>query len=415
MESFLKIEAESDFSLENIPFGVFSLKTENQNQRRCATRIGNYVIDLSYLEKMKLLNIHSEKMVFDQPTLNSFMELGKPVWISVRNDVRKLFTKGSEVECITKNLSLFAFDVSFCDLHLPVHIGDYTDFYSSRDHAYNVGVMFRGPENALQPNWLWLPVGYHGRSSSIVVSPSVFSRPSGQIKGPNDAKPKHEKSKKMDFELEIGMIVGKKNILGEPIDIKNAEEHIFGFVLLNDVSARDIQNWEYVPLGPFTAKNCITVISPWIVQAEALKPVYQKLPVQDPEPLDYLNDPKYGSYNVNLDVTLKTPTSEKEHLITQSNMKYLYWSFGQQLSHHTVTGCNMNVGDLLGSGTISGKDKKESGSFLELSNNGKEPMVFENGEKRAFWEDGDTIILKGHANVNGKRVGFGDCITKMTP
>lgn len=415
MDPFIPVSPDSDFSLQNLPFGVFHLKSQPTSSARCATRLGEFVIDLAYLETSKAIKPPSDHPVFNKPTLNEFIALGKDAWAKLRAELQAIFTKDSSfANTFSCRLMEFAFRVQDVEMLLPIQIGDYTDFYSSRDHAYNVGVMFRGPENALQPNWLWLPVGYHGRASSVVVSPATFARPSGQIKGPTDAKPRHEKSKKMDFELEVGMIVGKSNKLGEPIPIGSAEDHVFGFVILNDVSARDVQNWEYVPLGPFTAKNCITVISPWIVTAEALKGAYQKLPPQDPEPLEYLSDANHGSYDVALDVVLKTAGGDKEHLISKSNMKYLYWSFKQQLVHHTVTGCNMNVGDLLGSGTISGKERKEAGSFLELSWNGKEPLVFESGEQRTFWEDDDTIIIRGSTVINGQRIGFGECVAKMT-
>lgn len=415
MNTIVELSPDSEFGLQNIPFGVFHLKSQQSTAARCGTRIGEFVIDLAFLEANKAINVHENSKFFNRPNLNAFISLGKDTWSRVRKELQTILTKDSPfAHSFSCRMAEFVFPVSEVVMMLPVAIGDYTDFYSSRDHAYNVGVMFRGPENALQPNWTWLPVGYHGRASSIVVSPATFARPSGQIKGPNDDKPKYEKSKKMDFELEIGMIVGRPNNLGEPIAIDKANEHIFGFVLLNDVSARDIQNWEYVPLGPFTSKNLITVISPWIVTAEALQPVFHKLPPQDPAPLDYLKDPNYGSYDVTLDVVLKTSKSDKEQLISRSNMKYLYWSFPQQLTHHTVTGCNMNVGDLLGSGTISGKERKEAGSFLELSWNGKEPLTLEGGEQRTFWEDNDTIILKGSTNVGHQKVGFGECVTKMT-
>lgn len=415
MKSFLNINPDSEFHLNNLPFGIFHLKSEDPQKARCATRLGDLVIDLAYLENHNFLNLGQAQQVFNHATLNSFIELGKTSWSQTRLLLTSLFTDKSPFSCDwSTHAPLVSHSIDQCVMLLPVQIGDYTDFYSSRDHAYNVGVMFRGPENALQPNWLWMPVGYHGRASSVVVSPATFSRPSGQTKGPNDAQPKFEKSKKIDFELEVGMIVGKSNKLGQPIDIKQAEDHIFGFVLLNDVSARDIQNWEYVPLGPFVAKNFITVISPWVVTAEALKRTYKPLEPQNPAPLDYLNDPHYGSYDIELDVVLKTKLSPVEHLISKSNMKYLYWSFNQQIAHHTVTGCNMKVGDLLGTGTISGKDKKEFGSFLELSWNGKDPMSLEGGETRTFWENDDTLILKGHAVVDGQKIGFGDCVTKMT-
>lgn len=415
MSAIVELAADTEFGLENIPFGVFHLKSQTAAAARCGTRLGDFVIDLAFLETNKAISVHETTRVFAQPNLNAFMALGKGTWSHVRKELQTILAKDSPfAHTFSCRMMEFVFPLSEVVMVMPVAIGDYTDFYSSRDHAYNVGVMFRGPENALQPNWTWLPVGYHGRASSIVVSPATFPRPSGQIKGPNDDKPKFEKSKKMDFELEIGMIVGQPNNLGEPISIEKAKDHIFGFVLLNDVSARDIQNWEYVPLGPFTSKNLITVISPWIVTAEALQPVFNKLPPQEPAPLDYLKDPDYGSYDVTLDVLLKTSKNNKEQLVSRSNMKYLYWSFSQQLTHHTVTGCNMNVGDLLGSGTISGKERKEAGSFLELSWNGKEPVTLESGEQRTFWEDEDTIILKGSTSIGGQKVGFGECVTKMT-
>ena len=324
MSSFLEIDPNSDFSLHNIPFGVFSLNKDPSQPPRCATRIGDLVIDLSYLEKSHFLKFPSAHPVFDKPDLNSFIALGKSVWDSTRETIKQLFATGSPHECaLTSPTSDYIHSIVDCKMHLPVSIGDYTDFYSSRQHAYNVGVMFRGVENALQPNWLWMPIAYHDRSSSVVVSPTSFNRPSGQIKGPNDAQPRFAKSQKMDFELEVGMIIGKSNPLGTPIDINHSQDHIFGFVLLNDVSVRDVQNWEYVPLGPFTGKNCITVISPWIVQTEALRKSFVKLPPQDPQPLDYLKDSNYGAFDVKLDVSLMTPQSNKEQLISSSNMKHL--------------------------------------------------------------------------------------------
>lgn len=415
MKPFLDIPADSEFSLHNIPFGVFHLKGEEPSRARCATRLGDFVIDLAFLELKKALVVHEGHPVFRKHTLNDFMSLGKAVWSKTRAELIKMFTDGSEFATSFKCQAMeFVYPLDQVVMVLPVSIGDYTDFYSSRDHAYNVGVMFRGPENALQPNWLWLPVGYHGRASSIVVSPATFSRPSGQVKGPTDEKPRYDKSRKMDFELEVGMIVGQSSHLGEPINIHKAQDFVFGFVLLNDVSARDVQNWEYVPLGPFTAKNMITVISPWIVTAEALHGAFHPLPPQNPPPLDYLADPHYGSYDVTLDVTMRPENAPKETLVCRSNMKHLYWSFTQQLTHHTVTGCNIKVGDLLGSGTISGKDRKEAGSLLELSWNGKEPLTLEGGEQRTFWEDGDTVVMRGHTVIDGHKVGFGECVTKMT-
>ena len=412
METFLDIQSDSGFGLNNIPFGVFRLISEDDHKSRCCTRIGNYVIDLSVLEAQNKLG-DSVTHVFNKPYLNDFMEQGKIRWDAVRRIIQELFSKGSDLQH-SDILSHLLYNMNDCLLLLPCRVGDYTDFYSSKNHAFNLGCMFRGKENALQPNWIWMPVGYHGRASSIVVSPASFVRPSGQLKNPDEPKPYVGKSKKMDFELEMVTVMGKSNKLGEPIDIKDANEHIFGYLLMNDVSCRDIQNWEYVPLGPFTAKNCITVVSPWIVTKEALEPFKIQLPEQDPEPLDYLKDPNLSSFDINLNVYLKNDKLEKPDLITISNMKYLYWSPAQQISHHTVTGCNLQVGDMLGSGTISGLDQnKESGSFIELSWNGKQPLQLSNGDSRSFWEDGDTIIITGKAVKEDKVISFGECLATI--
>jgi len=322
METFLDIQSDSGFGLNNIPFGVFRLISEDDHKSRCCTRIGNYVIDLSVLEAQNKLG-DSVTHVFNKPYLNDFMEQGKIRWDAVRRIIQELFSKGSDLQH-SDILSHLLYNMNDCLLLLPCRVGDYTDFYSSKNHAFNLGCMFRGKDNALQPNWVWMPVGYHGRASSIVVSPASFVRPSGQLKNPDEPKPYVGKSKKMDFELEMVTVMGKSNKLGEPIDIKDANEHIFGYLLMNDVSCRDIQNWEYVPLGPFTAKNCITVVSPWIVTKEALEPFKIQLPEQDPEPLDYLKDPNLSSFDINLNVYLKNDKLEKPDLITISNMKYLY-------------------------------------------------------------------------------------------
>ena len=299
-------------------------------------------------------------------------------------------------------------------MEMPIAIGDYTDFYSSKNHAYNVGVMFRGPDNALQSNWLHLPVGYHGRASSVVISGTDIIRPKGQVSA-DDKVPSWSQCKRLDFELEIGAVVGRSNKLGQPIKVKDAADHIFGFTLLNDWSARDLQKWEYVPLGPFNAKNFATTISPWIITAEALEPFKTKLPEQVPEPLPYLKDPENYSYDVELNVTLKTAAMSEPTQISKSNFKYMYWSANQQLTHHTVTGCNMNVGDLLGSGTISGTEKGSFGSLLELCWNGKEPIKLPNGEERTFLVDGDILNLEGVCHGSGFTIGFGECSGKVLP
>lgn len=278
---------------------------------------------------------------------------------------------------------------------LPCKIGDYTDFYSSKNHAYNVGCMFRGPDNALQPNWVHLPVGYHGRASTVRLSGEPVRRPKGQVSA-DRVNPKWSQCNRLDIELEMGIFVGKGNEIGTPIKIKDANDHIFGYTVLNDWSARDLQVWEYVPLGPFNAKNFLTTISPWIVTSEALAPFKLSLPAQDPTPLDYLKDSELRSFDIQLDVLIKTPKMEQEHLMAKSNLKYLYWSPAQQLTHHAVTGCNMNPGDLLGTGTISGTTKEEYGSMLELTWNGKEKIQLPNGEERVFLEDGDSVTLRGY-------------------
>lgn len=297
---------------------------------------------------------------------------------------------------------------------MPVFIRDYTDFYSSKNHAFNVGCMFRDPATALNPNWTHLPVGYHGRASSIVVSGTPIRRPKGQITV-DKVTPVWSQCNRLDLELEMGTIIGKSNKLGEPVKVNNARDHIFGYVLLNDWSARDLQVWEYVPLGPFNAKNFASTISPWVITPEALAPFKVALPEQDPKLLPYLQDSDLSSYNIDLKVVLKTPTLPAGHTISVSNMKYLYYSVPQTIAHHTVTGCNLNVGDMLGSGTISGTKKEEFGSMLELCWGGKETIQLPNGEERKFLLDGDAIVLQGECKGDGFTIGFGDCEGTILP
>lgn len=348
-KSILTIPEHSDFPLENVPFGVFHLETETPAQARCATIIGTNVIDLAAMEAQGCFNgplMSQTSKIFCAAGLNSFMELPRTHWREVRSTVQKLFAEGSDFIAAT-----VTHPEATCKMLLPCRIGDYTDFYSSKNHAYNVGCIMRGPENALQANWTWIPVGYHGRSSSVVISGTDIHRPYGQTIGPDDKEPQLTTSKRCDFELEMGVFYGgPSNGLGNRIDIGKAEENLFGMVLLNDWSARDVQKWEYVPLGPFTAKNQGTVISPWIVTMDALEPFRCKIDPQEPKPLAYLDDPKYGSYDVNLTVELKVPNGDGPEKIVDSNLKYMYWSMPQQLTHHAVTGCNMVAGDLLGSG-----------------------------------------------------------------
>jgi fumarylacetoacetase len=358
LKSFIHYSCDSHFPLENIPFGVFYPKLDHTKRARCGTRIGDFAIDLGYLENKKLFSgplfqklLHTNTKIFDQSTLNAFMKLGRDYWIEARNTIKGLLTKGSSVQedMETRNCAFYHInDVNMC---LPAQIGDYTDFYSSYHHAYNVGCIIRGKDNAIQPNWLHLPVGYHGRASSIVVSGNEMVRPRGQVKPADQPNPIFSETKRLDFELEMGAFLGGDlNKLGHPIKCSEAEKYIFGYVILNDWSARDIQTWEYVPLGPFGAKNFCTTISPWIVTIMALEEFRVPLQKQDPVPLNYLQDANLSSFKINLETKIKTPKMENYEVIVNSNFQYLYWSVAQQLTHHTVTGCNMNPGDLLGTG-----------------------------------------------------------------
>lgn len=354
----IQIPESTDFTIHNIPFGVFHLKSESPSKARCASRIGDFVIDLAALEADGHLASgafgEAEGPFFNQRTLNSFMDLSRNEWKSVRETLQNLLKSGSSIseELAKGGESSYLHNIGDVEMLLPATIGDYTDFYSSYNHAFNLGCMFRGPENAIMNNWLWLPVAYHGRASSVVVSGTDIIRPIAQKGPPNAEKPVWGASGRMDFELEVGTFIGNKgNKLGHPIKVEEAENYIFGITLMNDWSARDIQGWEYVPLGPFTAKNVGTVISPWIVTLEALEPFR----VSNPEPkipfLDYLKDPKYGSYDIDLQVFIQ-PQGKEESQVCTSNYKYLYWSMPQQVTHHTVTGCNLRTGDLFGSGKL---------------------------------------------------------------
>jgi fumarylacetoacetase len=341
------------------------------------------------------------------------MALGKNAWSEARQIISEMLRSDSSTLKENKALRQKALiERNKVNMVMPVDIGDYTDFYSSKYHASNVGTLFRGRENALTPNWLHLPVGYHGRASSVVISGTNVIRPKGQIKRNTDKEPIFAKSERLDFELEMGFLIGPGNNLGEPIAIENADEHIFGLVLVNDWSARDIQKWEYVPLGPFNAKNFITSISPWIVTLEALEPFRIKGENQNPKPLSYLQNKKDFSFDITLEVFLNN------YRISESNFKYMYWTMDQQLAHHTITGCNLRTGDLLASGTISGPEHHERGCMLELSwheEKGSIPIKLPNNEKRTFLEDNDEIVLTGYAQGNGYRVGFGQVSGKVLP
>lgn len=410
IECFLNIAPDSDFSVHNLPYGIFSYANKPP---RAGVAIGEYILDLSVLESKGLLPL-TGAAVFNRNTLNDFISLGRKAWQETRQRLQQLLDKNNpELRDNPELLNAALVKQADARMHLPVHVPGYTDFYSSREHAFNVGSMFRGPENALMPNWTELPVGYNSRASSVVVSGTDIVRPNGQIKLPDADRPVLAACKKLDFELETGFIVGKPTNLGEPVPIDQAHDHIFGMVLLNDWSARDIQQWEYVPLGPFNAKTFGTSISPWVVTMEALEPFRCKPTRQDPQPLPYLVESQNNNYDIDLQVAISV--DGRETVICDTNYKYMYWTMTQQLTHHTVSGCNVNVGDLMGSGTISGPEKSSYGSLLELTWNMTKPLTLNGGQTRNFIEDGDTIIMRGHCQKDGIRVGFGEVRGKVLP
>ena len=416
LKSWIEVNKDSDFPIQNIPFGVYSPK--EGGELHVATAIGDYVIDLAYLDEAGFfINTDIEETeAFHEPTLNAFMSLGQKAWKEARLIISRLLREDNTSFKDNDELKEIALiPMAETRMEMPVDIGDYTDFYSSREHATNVGTMFRGPDAALMPNWLHLPVGYHGRASSVVLSGTDIVRPKGQTKAVDAKEPAFGDSNRMDFELEMGVLIGSGNTLSEPIPVDEAENHVFGFTLVNDWSARDIQTWEYIPLGPFLAKNFATSISPWIITMEALEPFKCKSPKQDPKPFDYLNNKKNCNYDINLEIHLKAENMSESHIISKTNYNYLYWNMAQQIAHHTITGCNLRTGDLLASGTISGPEKDSRGSMLELSWNGKEPISLPNGEKRTFLEDGDIVTLKGWCEGKGYRIGFGECKGSILP
>lgn len=402
----IDIPENSDFSIHNIPFGIFSTKDRSP---RVGVAVGEHIMDLAAVAELDVFDFNTA--LLEKDTLNDFISLGKEITSRVRKKIQ--FWLKDDNSVLAGKPELFV-KQSDAQMHMPVSIGDYTDFYSSLEHATNVGKMFRDPENALLPNWKHIPVGYHGRASSIIVSGQPIHRPKGQTM-PNGAdSPIFGPTKRLDFELEIGFICGKDTQLGESVSTREAEDYIFGLVLFNDWSARDIQKWEYVPLGPFLAKNFASSISPWVVTLDALEPFRIKGPKQEPEVLPYLQFEGDKNYNINLEVSI-TPTSGEETTVCQSNFKHMYWNMSQQLAHHTVNGCNLNVGDMMASGTISGKEENSFGSMLELSWGGSKPIKLNDGTERKFIEDGDTVTLKGYAQNDDIRVGFGEVTTKVLP
>ncbi|NCG43779.1 MAG: fumarylacetoacetase [Proteobacteria bacterium] len=413
LQSFLPIPSHSDFPLGNIPFGSV---TRSGGVEVCASRIGDQVIDLSALQQLGYFDaLDLPNGLFNQSLLNDFIAMGQPTWRAVRSRLQALFSAGSALEG-SNHMHEIVLALTDVDVNLPIHIPDYTDFYSSIEHATNVGTMFRDPNNALLPNWLHIPVGYHGRSSTIMPSGTPIHRPNGQRKAPSDDKPTFGPSIKVDFELEIAFITGSGPTGGSSIAVDQAESHIFGLTLFNDWSARDIQQWEYVPLGPFLAKNFASSMSPWIVTLDALAPFRTPAPSQDDvQPLPYLQQDRSAcNLDIQLDVSI-TPEKGQATQVSTSNFKYMYWSMAQQLAHHSINGCLIQAGDTMASGTISGKDKGSYGSMLELSWNGTEPIVMKGGGQRSFIEDGDTVTMTGHAEKAGLRIGFGEVSAKLLP
>ncbi|MDF0716818.1 fumarylacetoacetase [Muricauda sp. 334s03] len=402
----IEIPENSDFSIHNIPFGIFSTQ---ERSPRVGVAVGEHILDLAAVAELDVFDFNTA--LLEKDTLNDFISLGKEITARVRKKIQYWLKDDNSV--LAGKPELFV-KQSEAQMHMPVAVGDYTDFYSSLEHATNVGKMFRDPENALLPNWKHIPVGYHGRASSIIVSGEPIHRPKGQTM-PNGAKsPAFGPTKRLDFELEIGFICGKDTQLGESVSTKDAEDYIFGLVLFNDWSARDIQKWEYVPLGPFLAKNFASSISPWVVTLEALEPFRISGPKQEPEVLPYLQYKGEKNYDINLEVDIQ-PEQGEETTVCFSNFKHMYWNMAQQLAHHTVNGCNINIGDMVASGTISGKEENSFGSMLELSWGGTKPIILKDGIERKFIDDGDTVKMRGYAQNGDIRVGFGEVSTKVLP
>jgi len=413
LRSFIPVDPTSDFPIQNLPYGVFS--TAALPTPRVGVAIGDHVLDLWELEQDCRLPL-CDLGVFSAPSLNPFMALGPKVWSRTRARISELLRHDNDE--LRDNPSLRGRALvsrAQAKLHLPFTIAGYTDFYSSKEHATNVGVMFRGKDNALQPNWLHMPIGYNGRASTVVVSGTRVRRPRGQLKPPNAEHPGFGPCKRLDFELEMGAVVGQPSPMGETLTEAQAEAMIFGFVLLNDWSARDIQQWEYVPLGPFQGKAFATSISPWVVTREALEPFRLHGPSQDPAPLPYLQQVQPNNYDLELEVGLRAASMNEAVNICHTNFKYMYWSSVQQLVHHASSGCAMNVGDLLGSGTISGPEKSQRGSLLEISWNGTAPIDLPGGLRRTFLEDGDLLVMRGWCQGVGYRVGFGEVEGTIAP
>jgi fumarylacetoacetase len=417
LKSFIDVSPASHFPIQNLPFGIFRPKTGGN--ARIGVAIGEMILDLSIIESAGLFSNSSflnHSSIFNQVTLNPFMALGRPAWREARSIISKLLRIDEPTLRDNQELrSRALINSKDVEMLLPVKVGGFTDFYSSKEHASNIGTMFRGKENPLMPNWLHLPVAYDARASTIVVSGTNFRRPMGQIKPPEVDCPVYDECQQLDTEIEVAFIIGTPNNFGEPISVEKAPEHIFGMVLLSDWSARDIQKWEYVPLGPFLGKNFCTSISPWVVTLDALEPFRVQGVAQEPEPLPYLRSSRDWNYDIALEFMIQTEKMQQPHPISSANYRGIYWDFCQQLAHHTMGGCNMATGDIFASGTISGQTSDSYGSIIELTWGGTKPIKLPNGEERKFLCDGDKIIINGWCQADGYRVGFGSLTGKVLP
>jgi fumarylacetoacetase len=415
LRSFVPVAPDSHFPIQNLPYCVF--RPRASGEPRVGVAIGEQVLDLAILHERGLLDVPpvGAERVLHRSSLNALLALGKQAWSQLRARISELLRHNVPTlrdDAALRSQALVA--QTDVELRMPVEIGDYTDFYSSRYHATNVGSLFRDPANALPPNWLHLPIAYHGRASSVVLSGADIRRPLGQTMADGAQAPNFGPTRALDFELEMGYLIGTGNPLGEPIPVAAARDHVFGLVLVNDWSARDIQRWEYVPLGPFLSKNLGTTISPWVVTLEALAPFETDGPVQHPEPLAYLRTSRNLTYDVRLEVWL-TPEHGQRQRICSSNLKHMYWNIAQQIAHHTITGCNLQTGDLLATGTISGPAPDSLGCLLEITQGAKQPLRLSGGGMRRFLEDGDRVTLTGWCQGDGYRVGFGEAAGSVLP
>ncbi|XP_072963093.1 fumarylacetoacetase [Typha angustifolia] len=420
LKSFVEVPRESHFPLENLPFGIFRPKPSPgaaAEAARPGVAIGDFVVDLSAVAAAGLFDgpVLRGSECFFQTSLNIFLEMGRPAWKEARLTLQKILSADEPILRDNANLrEKSLLPMIEVEMLLPIVIGDYTDFFSSMHHAKNCGTIFRGPENAIPQNWFHLPIAYHGRSSSVVISGTDIIRPRGQGHPTGNSPPYFGPSQKLDFELEMAAIVGPGNELGKPIDINEAADHIFGLVLMNDWSARDMQAWEYVPLGPFLGKSFGTTISPWIVTLDALEPFACAAPKQEPEPLPYLTEKKHINYDIPLEVWIKPKGHDLPSIVTRSNFSHLYWTLTQQVAHHTINGCNLRSGDLLGTGTISGPEPESFGCLLELTWNAQKPLAL-SGLTRKYLEDGDEVIFTACCKGKDYNVGFGTCTGKVLP